>query len=59
MISAQIVNGRSVISLPLQDPKPSMSGETLLVASTRGSVATDATVDGKPIVVVANAFIRP
>jgi len=47
-----------VIKLPLQTPTPSASGKSLTVASTHGNVTTTAIIDGKPIVVGVNAYIR-
>ncbi len=44
--------------LDLQEPTPSASGKTLVVASTRGNVPTDVTVNGKPVVVGVNAYIH-
>ena len=58
-ITAKIENGRLVISMPVTDPKPSVSGKTLVVASTRGNVATTASVRGKPVIVGVNAYIKP
>lgn len=47
------------IRLSVQDPpQPSASGKTLVVASTRGNVATTATVNGKPLTVGVNAYIH-
>ena len=46
-----------VITIDTQDPTPSMSGKTLVVASTRGNVKTEAMIDGKPIVIGLNAYI--
>jgi hypothetical protein len=44
----------------LQKPVPSRSsGKTLVIASTHGAVATEVRYGGKPIVVVANAFVYP
>lgn len=39
-------------------PTPSASGKTLSVASSHGNKETDAEVDGKPVVVGLNAYIR-
>ncbi len=44
--------------LDLQDPTPSTSGKTLIVATTHGNQPTDATVNGKPVIVGVNAYIR-
>lgn len=47
-----------VITIPMGTPTPSASGKTLVVASTRGNVITDAMIDGKPVIVGVNAYIR-
>ncbi len=44
--------------LDLQEPTPSTSGKTLVVATTHGNVPTDVEVSGKPLVVGVNAYIR-
>ena len=44
--------------LDLQDPTPSTSGKSLVVSTTHGNQPTDATVDGKPLIVGVNAYIR-
>ena len=53
-----IENGVLVIRIPLEKPRPSATGKTLLVASTGGNVVTSAIVDGKPVVVGLNAYVR-
>jgi hypothetical protein len=57
-MSVTVERNELVIRLPLQQPAPSSSGKTLVVASTHGNKTTTATVDGKPIVVGVNAYIR-
>jgi hypothetical protein len=42
-----------------QKPTPSASGKTLVVASTRGNAVTDVLVDGKPVTIGLNAYIKP
>ena len=37
--------------LELQDPTPSASGKTLVVATTHGNVPTDIQINGKPVIV--------
>lgn len=54
----KIEGGYIVIRLPLQSPTPSASGKTLVVASTHGNVTTPATIDGKPVTVGVNAYIK-
>ena len=44
--------------LELQDPTPSASGKTLVVATTHGNVPTDIQINGKPVIVGVNAYIR-
>ncbi|MBI5375406.1 MAG: hypothetical protein HZA77_08220 [Candidatus Schekmanbacteria bacterium] len=40
-------------------PKPSASGKTLVVASTRGNTVTTAKVNEKPVIIGLNAYIKP
>ena len=47
------------IGIPLHAPRPSATGKTLTVASTKGNQPTEATIDGKPVIVGVNAYIRP
>ena len=44
--------------LDLQEPTPSASGKTLVVATTHGNVPTDVQLNGKPVIVGVNAYIR-
>lgn len=58
-MTAEIKDGNIIITIPIQNPlRPSASGKTLLVATTGGNVATSAIVDGKPVVVGVNAWIK-
>lgn len=45
------------ISVPMIK-RPSGSGKTTVVASTNGNHATAAMVDGKPVIVGLNAYIK-
>lgn len=56
-MTVKIEKNVMTITIPLQTPKPSKSGKTMLVASTGGNVVTDATVNGKPVVLGLNAYI--
>jgi hypothetical protein len=58
-MNAQIKDGNLVITIPLQKPAPSASGKTLVVATTHGNTVTTATVDGKPVTIGVNAYIKP
>lgn len=52
-------DGKLVLTIDMQNPPaPSASGKTLVVASTHGNQATTATIDGKPIIVGLNAYIK-
>ena len=57
-MKAEIKNGKLIIEIDMQAPAPSATGKTLVVASSHGNVATTAIVDGKPVVVGLNAYIR-
>jgi hypothetical protein len=54
------VSGKTLtIEIEMQEPpQRSASGKTLVVASSHGNQATTATVQGKPVVVGLNAYIR-
>ncbi|MHB9008697.1 MAG: hypothetical protein ACYDC1_17420 [Limisphaerales bacterium] len=59
----EIKNNALVLTIPLQDPTPSSTGKTMVIASTRGTAKTNVTVNfqGKqlPVNVGFNAFIKP
>ena len=57
-MTARIESGKLVIELDLQQPAPSASGKTLVVASTHGNQVTEAKVDGESVVIGVNAYIR-
>ena len=53
------INGNKLfIEIDLEKPTPSASGKTLVVASTRGNAVTDVMVDGKPVTIGLNAYIK-
>jgi len=58
-ITVEIKGNKLCIEIDLEKPTPSASGKTLVVASTRGNAVTDAMVDGKPITIGLNAYIKP
>jgi len=51
------------ITLPIEDPKPSTSGKTMVIASTNGNRASGQRIEygGKPceVVVGVNAYFKP
>src|ERR1700690_1904374 len=46
-IEAKIEGKQLIITCDLEEPKPSASGKTLVVASTRGNIKTSCMVNGK------------
>lgn len=60
-MQAQIVteNGQQFIVVKVAiEQRPSKTGKTTIVASSGGNMATSAIVDGKPVVVGFNAYIK-
>lgn len=55
--SVKVDKKNLTITLPLQEPTPSSSGKSLVVASTHGNVVTDAKIGGKNVVLGFNAYI--
>ena len=58
-MDARIEKGNLVITIPLGKPRPSSSGKTILLATTKGPRKTSARFEGKTVAVVANAFLYP
>ena len=54
----EVKGNQLIITVDLQTPAPSASGKTLVVASSHGNQATTAIIDGKPVVVGFNAYIK-
>jgi hypothetical protein len=58
-IEAKILDGDLIIRIPANNPPvPSHSNKNLLVASTGGNVVIDLLVDGKPVTLGLNAYIK-
>lgn len=58
-ISVKISNGRLIIDAPVdENPSPSASGKTLVIASSHGNMTTDQKFDGQAVVVGFNAYIK-
>jgi hypothetical protein len=57
-VETRIEDGFLIVKLPLQPPTPSSTGKTLIVASSHGNQTTTAMIDGKPIIVGLNAYIK-
>ena len=57
-MTATIEGNELVLRLPLETPKPSKSGKTLVVATSHGNKQTEAEVNGQKVVVGVNAYIN-
>lgn len=57
-MKAEIRDNKLFIEIDLEEPTPSSSGKTLVVASTHGNIATSAQVNGKPVSIGLNAYIK-
>ena len=58
-MKARIENGVLIVEIEInKQPVPSASEKTLVVASTRGNVSTDVMVEGKPLTIGLNAYIK-
>ena len=59
-MKARIRKGKVVVELPLINPvKESKTGKTLLVASSGGPRRTALRLNGKTVVVICFAYVRP
>jgi len=57
-MKVEIQGNDLIITIEMQKPTPSASGKTLVIASSHGNQTTTATIDGKPVVVGLNAYIK-
>ena len=57
-MNVEIKGKQMIITVDLQTPAPSASGKTLVVASSHGNQPTTATIDGKPVIIGFNAYIK-
>jgi hypothetical protein len=58
-MNVEIKNNKLCIEIDLEKPTPSSSGKTLVVASTHGNTVTNVEVNGKPVTIGLNAYIKP
>ena len=56
---ATIKDNHLVVTIPLNTPRPSSSGKTLVVATSGGNIVTGALVNGKNVTIGLNAYIKP
>ena len=59
IMKASIKDNVLHLEIPLHTPRPSATGKTLTVASSKGNQETTATVNGRPVIVGVNAYIKP
>lgn len=57
-MKAEIVAGSLIVTIPIQKPTPSASGKTRVVATSHGNMVTTAMVEGKPVTIGLNAYIK-
>ena len=57
-MKVEIKGNDLIITVPMGAPVRSASGKTLVVASSRGNIVTDCIVDGKPVTIGFNAYIK-
>jgi len=57
-LKVEIKDNKLFIEIDLGKPTPSSSGKTIIVASTHGNTVTAAEVDGKPVIIGLNAYIK-
>jgi hypothetical protein len=57
-IKARLEDDVLKVYLPLREPKASVSGKNLVIATSRGPAGTDVEYKGQQVRVVANAYVR-
>lgn len=58
-MKATIKDNVLILEIPLHSPRPSASGKTLTVASSNGNQPTAAIINGLPVIIGVNAYIKP
>jgi hypothetical protein len=60
MMNAELKSGKLIITIDanVKNLPKSASGKTLIVASSHGNQATSVLVDGKPVVIGVNAYVK-
>jgi len=57
-MKVEIKGKELIITVEMQTPTPSASGKSLVIASSHGNQRTTARIDGKPVIVGLNAYIK-
>lgn len=56
-MKVEIKGNKIIVEFDLTEPEPSKSGKSLILGSTRGVVASEIKIEGKPLMINFNAFI--
>jgi hypothetical protein len=59
MIEVKLDETKLTITIPRRSPRPSASGKTTVLGTTRGVKTGNAMYKGQPVCVVASAFVYP
>jgi len=58
-MQVEVKNNKLIITIDMNaKPTPSASGKTLVVASSHGNQQTSVMINGKPVIVGVNAYVR-
>ncbi|MBI5727472.1 MAG: hypothetical protein HY965_06445 [Ignavibacteriales bacterium] len=57
-MEVKIENGKLIIDIEMQEPPPSMSGKTFFAATAHGNTPPRCMVDGKPVIIWLNTYIK-
>ena len=59
-MEAVIKDGKLIITIEAvtKNPPQSKTGKSLVIASTHGNVPSTAVIDGKPLIVSVNAYVK-
>ena len=57
-LSVTVKDGRLIIDAPIETPRSSASGKTMVVVSTHGNVDTGAELEGEPLIMGLNVYYR-
>jgi len=58
-MNVEVGKTKVIIELPLEEPRPSSTGRTILIASTGGVKQSTAKYEGRLVSVVANVLVAP
>ncbi len=57
-MKVELKDNKLFIEIDMEKPTKSSSGKTLVVASTHGNIVTNVEVEGKPVTIGLNAYIK-